>query len=148
MTGNKNKISINFQITPFFMIEPEPVPFISSEQYARDRKGRKEHEYVAFPFIRCYNHAARLCFGMYTADRIIETRCIDETAIGLDNESLIAAIKFQGGTIDQNDSYAISPTIRNSLFAHIDVVKELVGRAFKREVIGYVTCDRLGRAHR
>ena len=140
MTGTKNKISINFDITPFFMIKP--VPFISSEQYARDRKRRKEHHCVAFPFIRCYNRRASLCFGMYTSDRVIETRCIDETAIGLDNESLIAAIEFQGGTINQNDGYAISPSIRNALFAHIDVVKELVGRAFKDEVMGYMPSNR------
>ena len=145
MTGTKNKISINFDITPFFMIKP--VPFISSEQYAKDRKGREEHQYVAFPFIRCYNRTASLCFGMYTSDSTVETECIDETALGLDNESLITAIEFQGSTIDQNDSYAISPPIRNALFAHIDVVKELVERAFKREVIGYIPCYRLGRAH-
>ncbi|HXY87493.1 MAG TPA: hypothetical protein VEG44_03560 [Candidatus Acidoferrales bacterium] len=77
----------------------------------------------------------------------METRCIDETAIGLDNESLITAIEFHGGTINQNDSYAISPTLRDALFAHIDVVKELAGRAFKREIIGYTPRSRLGRAH-
>ena len=58
----------------------------------------------------------------------------------------LKVIEFLGGTINRNEGYVISSTIRNALFAHIGVVKELVGRVFKRGVIGYIPRNRLDRA--
>ena len=108
----ENKISINLDLTPTYMCEPtEP---ISQEQYARDKVRQKKHVNEAFPFIKCYNHTARLCFGMCISDGSMVTRCIDETAIGVDNETLIAAIEPQGSMINRSDWFVTSPTIRSA----------------------------------
>ena len=124
----KNKISINLDITPSYIWAP--IEIISREQYARHKVRQKKHINVAFPFIKCYNLTASLCFGMFISNGSMVTKCIDETAIGLDDETLITAIESQGGAINRSDKYAISQSIRSTLSAHIDIVKELVEEAF------------------
>ncbi|MGB8312118.1 MAG: hypothetical protein WCE81_09685 [Halobacteriota archaeon] len=125
----ENKIKINLDIPFSFLYPPKG---ISPNQLPKYRKRQKEHPNEAFPFITYNNHKAQLCFGLFISNGSMVPKRIDETAIGLDNETLITAVEseLQGGVIIQGERYDIPDFIKNALSTRIDTVKKLVAEKF------------------
>lgn len=120
-------ISIDLDLTPQMICGPSMIKTV--EDYKCDLEQQKKLVKTAVPYIEVYNLTAQLRFAMYTSVGIMKARDIKETAIGLTEDDLIAAVELQG-SMNMNRWYAINSAIRIALSEHFDVVKEMIENAF------------------